>query len=80
MGANGQIDDAAHAPTMQCGGPCLLVHRRVLPSSSPLLTPFSLDSFNLDVRMVYAPLTRCRALGKPRYDSTDQSHPPGDLV
>ena len=64
MGDDRPKDDAGHSPTMQCGGPCLLVHRRVLSSSSPLLTPFSLGSFNLNVRMVYAPLTRCRALGK----------------
>lgn len=30
-----------------------------------LLTPYSAGIFELDIRMVYAPLTRCRALGKP---------------
>ena len=29
----------------------------------PLLTPFKMGNFQLSTRMVYAPLTRCRALG-----------------
>jgi hypothetical protein len=29
----------------------------------PLLTPFKMGDFQLSTRMVYAPLTRCRALG-----------------
>lgn len=29
----------------------------------PLLKPYSLGKFDLSHRMVYAPLTRCRALG-----------------
>ncbi len=70
MGDDRPKGDAAHPPTMQCGGPCQLVYRRCLPPSSPLLTPFTMGSFNLAVRMVYAPLTRCRALGKQSFTST----------
>ncbi len=77
MGDDGRKEDAAHPPTLQCGGPCQLVHRRCLPPSSPLLSPFSLGVFNLDVRMVYAPLTRCRALGKHFLRESGQPHPVG---
>ena len=58
------VEASPPAPAMQCGGPCLPVQRRAVPASSPLLTPFALGNLNLDVRMVYAPLTRCRALGE----------------
>lgn len=49
---------------MQCGGPCLPLKQRVIPPACPLLTPFALGEFDLDLRMIYAPLTRCRALGE----------------
>lgn len=64
MGDDRPKDDAAPPTAVQCGGPCLPVQRRVVPASSPLLTPFKLGSFDLDIRLVYAPLTRCRALGE----------------
>ena len=57
-------EDRFHDHHLQCGGPCMPVARRVIPPSSPLFTSFSLGEFELSIRMVYAPLTRCRALGK----------------
>ena len=69
MGDDKPNTDAAPPVAMQCGGPCPQVKRRVIPALSPLTTPFQLGSFSLDLRMVYAPLTRCRALGKhPRQE------------
>ena len=56
--------DASCTKTAQSGGTCMPVHPRSVPAKSPLLTPFSMGSFKLDLRMVYAPLTRCRALGE----------------
>jgi len=56
--------DASCTKTAQSDGSCMPMHPRSVPAESPLLTPFSMGSFKLDLRMVYAPLTRCRALGE----------------
>lgn len=38
----------------------------------PLFEPFKLGAFDLSTRVVYAPLTRCRALGTVPVDFTAQ--------
>jgi hypothetical protein len=53
-----------HSAKLQAGGPCCPPKRRTIAPGCPLLTPFTLGSFDLDIRMVYAPLTRCRAIGE----------------
>ena len=58
---NGMED---HSAKLQAGGPCCPPKRRTVAPACPLLTPFTLGSFDLDIRMVYAPLTRCRAIGE----------------
>lgn len=35
----------------------------------PLLSPYKAGMLNLDIRMVYAPLTRCRAIGEAQRDA-----------
>ena len=63
------MEDSDHLSHLQCGGPCL--HRHSAVCSKPcakdaLLTPYTMGNFKLCTRMVYAPLTRCRALGEYR--------------
>ena len=64
-----QACEKAAAPE-QAGGPCLHRHgscrEHPAHAASPLMTPFQLGEFRLSTRMVYAPLTRCRAIGAPR--------------
>lgn len=35
----------------------------VVGSDQPLLSPYKAGALDLDIRVVYAPLTRCRAVG-----------------
>ena len=62
-----EMEDSDHSSHLQCGGPCLHRHSTVCSKPSAkdaLLTPYTLGNFKLCTRMVYAPLTRCRALGE----------------
>lgn len=38
-----------------------------LGTEQPLLSPYKAGVLDLDIRMVYAPLTRCRAIGEPQF-------------
>ena len=67
LGAAFSMEDSDHASHLQCGGPCLHRHSAVCSKPSAkdaLLTPYTMGNFKLCTRMVYAPLTRCRALGE----------------
>lgn len=57
----GRMNAQAPALTTEVEGP---------KDANALITPYTMGPFQLEHRVVMAPLTRCRALGEPSYDRT----------
>lgn len=62
----GRINAQAPALTTEIQGP---------KDANALITPYTMGPFQLEHRVVMAPLTRCRALGEPACDRTSLGHP-----